>query len=117
MQRAKPLTDKVMQRAKPLTDKVNGAVASVTTPAARRVRAGKDSAVQTLCDGRQMVHVKVNNVFMRLHVIEVKDWSLEKSNNFKSSTLSEFDKFRISTSSSFSLWLQCCLHASIVRWR
>jgi len=88
MQRAKPLTDKVMQRAKPLTDKVNGAVASVTTPAARNVRAGKDSAVQALSDGRQMVTVKVNNVVIRLHLIEVKDWSLEKANNFKSSTLS-----------------------------
>merc|ERR1712238_72228 len=58
----------------------------ITTPATRRVRASKDSAVQTLSDGRQMVTVKVNDVIVRLHLIEVKDWSLERATNFKDST-------------------------------
>jgi len=83
-QRVKPLTDKVLLRVKPVTDKVS----SITTPATRRVRAGKDSAVQTLSDGRQMVTVRVNDVVVRLHLIEVKDWSLERATNFKDSTCS-----------------------------
>jgi hypothetical protein len=73
----------VMQRAKPLTDKV----VSLTNPAVKRARAGKDSAIQKLADGRQMVVVKVNNVVIRLHLVEAKDWSFEKASNLKSGTL------------------------------
>lgn len=73
----------VMQRAQPLTDKVT----SITTPAMQRVRAGKDSAVQTLSDGRQMVVVRVNNMVIKLHLVEVKDWSCDKASNLKSGTM------------------------------
>merc|ERR1712232_953992 len=56
--------------------------------AMQRVRAGKDSAVQTLSDGRQLVVVKVNNMVIKLHLVEVEDWSLEKASSLKSGTMS-----------------------------
>lgn len=77
----------VMQRAKPLTDKVSGKVVSITAPAMQRVRAGKDSAVQTLSDGRQVVVVKVNNMVIKLHLVEIKDWSVEKASSLRSNTM------------------------------
>jgi hypothetical protein len=76
----------VMQRAKPLTDKV----VSVTTPAMERVRAGKTSAGQKLANGRQMVTVRVNNMVVRLHLVEAKDWSVEKTSDIKTGTLNIF---------------------------
>lgn len=87
MDKQNQFAQQVMQRAKPLTDKVTDKVTAITTPAVQRVRAGKDSAVQTLSDGRQMVVVKVNNMVIKLHLVEVKDWSVEKASNLKSGTM------------------------------
>jgi len=61
----------IMRRTKPLTD---------------RVHARRASAVQTLDHGRQMVVVRVNNVVIKLHLVEAKDWSAEKASSLKSGT-------------------------------
>merc|ERR1712032_986407 len=62
----------VMQRAKPLTARIS----EITTTSADTARAGKDSAVRS-------VTVRVNNVVIRLHLVEAKQWSAEKASNLK----------------------------------
>lgn len=61
----------IMRRTKPLTD---------------RVHARRASAAETLYSGRQMVTVRVNNVVVKLRLVEAKDWSAEKASSLKSGT-------------------------------
>lgn len=63
----------VVQRAKPLTDRV----ADVRAASINKFRAGKDSAVRS-------VTVQVNNMVVRLHVVEAKNWSAETMSNLRS---------------------------------
>jgi len=87
----------VLERAKPLTDKVN----AVTSPALDRARSGKDAvlsriqdgrevAVTKFNDGREFVTLRVNNLVIRLHLVEVRDWSASRYDQIKSGTLSVF---------------------------
>lgn len=87
----------VLERAKPLTDKVN----AVTSPAFDRARSGKDVvlsrihdgrevAVTKFNDGREFVMFRVNNLVIRLHLVEVRDWSANRYGQLKSGTLSVF---------------------------
>jgi len=70
-QKQNQFAQQIMRRTKPLTD---------------RVHARRASAVQTLDTGRQMVIVRVNNVVIKLHLVEAKDWSAEKASSLKSGT-------------------------------
>jgi hypothetical protein len=62
----------VMQRAKPLTDRIS----DVTVTSVGRVRSRKDSAVRS-------VTVRVNDLVIRLHLVEAKQWSVEKASDLK----------------------------------
>jgi len=87
----------VMERAKPLTDKVN----AVTAPALDKARSGKDAVFSRIHDGREVaftkfndgrefVTLRVNNLVIRLHLVEARDWSASRYEQFKNGTLSVF---------------------------
>merc|ERR1712130_269839 len=87
----------IMERAKPFTDKVN----AVTSPALDRARSGKDIVLSRLHSGREVmfsrfhdghefVTVRVNNLVIRLHLVEARDWSVNRLDQVKSSTVSVF---------------------------
>lgn len=62
----------MMARAKPLTDRAQ----SVADAGAARVRARRASAGKAIEDSREFIYIRVNNVLVRLHVVEAKDWTL-----------------------------------------
>jgi hypothetical protein len=62
----------VMQRARPLTDRIS----DISTASVEKVRSGKDSAVRS-------VTVRVNNMVVSLHLVEARQWSLEKASSLK----------------------------------
>lgn len=74
--------EQVMQRAKPLTDKVS----ATTSSAMQKARAGKSRAAETLYAGQNIITVRVNNLVVRLHLVEAKDWSVDAASNLKSGT-------------------------------
>jgi len=87
----------IMERAKPLTDKVT----AVTAPALDRARSGKDAvlsrihdghevALSKFNDGHEFVTVRVNNLVIRLHLVEARDWSADRYGQIKSGTVSVF---------------------------
>jgi len=87
----------IMERAKPLTDKIS----AVTSPALDGARSGKDIVLSRLHSGREVmisrfhdghefVTVRVNNLVIRLHLVEARDWSVNRLDQVKSSTVSVF---------------------------
>merc|ERR1712107_213989 len=87
----------VLERAKPLTDKVT----AVTSPALDRARSGKDVVFSRLhsgrevvmsrfLDGHEFVTVRVNNLVIRLHLVEARDWSASRFDQVKTNTVSAF---------------------------
>jgi len=87
----------VLERAKPLTDKVN----AVTSPALDKARSGKDAVFSRIHDGREVaftkfndgrefVTLRVNNLVIRLHLVEARDWSASRYEHFKNGTVSVF---------------------------
>merc|ERR1712137_1087625 len=87
----------IMERAKPLTDKIS----AVTSPALDGARSGKDIVLSRLHggrevmisrfhDGHEFVTVRVNNLVIRLHLVEARDWSVNRLDQVKSSTVSVF---------------------------
>jgi hypothetical protein len=61
----------MMARAKPLTDRMQ----SVAEAGAGHVRARRASATKAIGDSREYIYVHVNNMLVRLHVVEAKDWA------------------------------------------
>lgn len=87
----------VLERAKPLTDKVT----AVTSPALDRARSGKDVVFSRLhngrevvisrfLDGHEFVTVRVNNLVIRLHLVEARDWSACRFDQVKTNTVSVY---------------------------
>merc|ERR1712151_579099 len=87
----------VLERAKPLTDKVT----AVTSPALDRARSGMDMVFSRLhngrevvisrfLDGHEFVTVRVNNLVIRLHLVEARDWSASRFDQVKTNTVSVF---------------------------
>lgn len=64
----------MMARAKPLMDRMQ----SVAEAGASRIRARRSSVTQAIGDSREFSCVRVNNMLVRLHVVEAKDWTLSK---------------------------------------
>jgi len=83
MEKQSLFTQQILERSKPLMDKVS----VLTTPALERVRAGKESALAKLQDGRKVVTINVNGIVIRLRLIEAKAWSLEKADVVKDNAL------------------------------
>jgi len=74
----------VIERTKPLIDKVGSATKPITDCAqASKVFAGK-----RLVNGRLIITVRINNLVVRLHLVEVKDWSISKASDIKRNTSS-----------------------------
>merc|ERR1712107_595193 len=89
--------EQVMLRAKPLTDKLS----AVAAPAMSRVQSGTDSALAKINDGcevalsklhngRALVKVNVNNLVIKLHLVEACDWSMDRCDRIRSGTISVF---------------------------
>merc|ERR1711998_202246 len=70
----------MMARAKPLTDRVQ----SVADAGAARVRARRASASNVIEDSREFIYIRVNNVLVRLRVVEAKDWTLSQGERARS---------------------------------
>jgi hypothetical protein len=70
----------MMARAKPLTDRVQ----SVADAGAARVRARRASAGEVIEDSREFMYIRVNNVLVRLRVVEAKDWTLSQGERARS---------------------------------
>merc|ERR1711865_189556 len=70
----------MMARAKPLTDRVQ----SVAEASAVRIRARRSSAVKAIEGSREFIYIRVNNVLVRLHVVEAKDWTLSQGERARS---------------------------------
>jgi len=70
----------IMARAKPLTDRVQ----SVAEASAARIRVRRSSAAKAIEDSRQVIYIRVNNVLVRLHVVEAKDWTLSQGERARS---------------------------------
>merc|ERR1712232_526804 len=70
----------MMARAKPLTDRVQ----SVAEAGASRIRARRASATKTIEDSREFIYIRVNNVLVRLRVVEAKDWTLSQGERARS---------------------------------
>jgi len=74
----------VMERTKPLIDKVG----SATKPITDYAQASKAFAGKRLANSRQIITVRINNLVVRLHLVEVKDWSIGKASDIKQDTSS-----------------------------
>merc|ERR1711998_821615 len=70
----------MMARAKPLTDRVQ----SVAEAGAARIRARRASAGKVIEDSREFIYIRVNNVMVRLRVVEAKDWTLSQGDRARS---------------------------------
>lgn len=62
----------VMQRAKPLTHRIS----DISATSMERLRSGRDSAVRSAT-------VRVNNMVVSLHLVEARQWSVEKVSSLK----------------------------------
>lgn len=71
----------MMARAKPLTDRMQ----SVAEAGAGRIRARRASATKAIGDSREFMYVRVNDMLVRLHVVEAKDWTLSKGERARGS--------------------------------
>jgi len=70
----------MMARAKPLTDRAQ----SVADAGAARVHARRASAAKAMEDSREFIYIQVNNVLVRLRVVEAKDWTLSQGERGRS---------------------------------
>jgi hypothetical protein len=70
----------MMARAKPLTDRAQ----SVADAGAARVCARRASAAKAMGDSREFIYFRVNNVLVRLRVVEAKDWTLSQGERARS---------------------------------
>jgi len=70
----------MMARAKPLTDGVQ----SLADAGAARVRARRTSAAKGIEDSREFIYIRVNNLLVRLRVVEAKDWTLSQGERARS---------------------------------
>jgi hypothetical protein len=71
----------MMARAKPLTDRVQ----SIAEAGATRARARRASAAKAITDSREFIYVRVNNVLVRLRVVEAKDWTVSQGERARES--------------------------------
>jgi hypothetical protein len=71
----------MMARAKPLTDRVQ----SIAEAGATRARARRASAAKAITDSREFIYVRVNNVLVRLRVVEAKDWTTSQGERARES--------------------------------
>merc|ERR1712107_80698 len=73
-------------------------VTAVTSPALDRARSGKDVVFSRLhsgrevvmsrfLDGHEFVTVRVNNLVIRLHLVEARDWSASRFDQVKTNTV------------------------------
>jgi hypothetical protein len=70
----------MMARAKPLTDRLQ----TIAEAGATRMRARRASTAKAISDSREYTYIHVNNVLVRLRVVEAKDWTLSQSERVRS---------------------------------
>jgi hypothetical protein len=70
----------MMARAKPLTDRVQ----VIAEAGATHMRARRASTAKAIEDSREYTYIRVNNVLVRLRVVEAKDWTLAQSERVRS---------------------------------
>lgn len=69
----------IMARAKPLTDRVQ----TIVETSASRVRARRASTANAIDNSRECIYVRVNDVLVRLRVVDAKDWTLAQSEHVR----------------------------------
>merc|ERR1712137_532210 len=89
--------EQVMLRTKPLTDRLSAVTAPAmsraqtgTNCALAKINEGREVALSKLHDGRAFVKVNVSNLVIKLHLVEARDWSVDRCDRIRSGTTSVF---------------------------